>query len=218
MKPIKFLFALLLFAGILSCKKGTDFTSAIVKVLDYPYNLYEPNIKVKLDQSKRVYDNGCRICSSHLEFTTLKEGYTDANGFFDFGEFETEKSDDYDYYVGNCNWDKPCGGVKISKGESNNITLNVFDGIPLTVKFIPPPPYNSGDSLRVDIINPYCVSSPTCNFFINNSSYLTNNYFNLGHSGQWCFNVKKYKSGVYTNTNDTVYYTNDSAKEYDVIW
>ena len=200
-----------------SCKK-TQSTSVKVRVLDITDNRYEPNIKVKLDEARRVYNNGCRICASHFEWTTLKEGYTDSNGFFDFGEFDARKSNDYEYWVGNCNWDKPCGGgIKLSKGESNNLNFNVQDAISLHIKFMPPPPYSTGDSIRVEFNSSSCPY-PICHYFISNNTYTYNNQFNLEYTGNCYFNILKYKSGIFTNIRDTVYYSNDSAKEYDVIW
>ncbi len=208
-------FGLMIFS---SCKKGTDFTSAKIKVLDLTDNRFEPHVKVKLDEARRVYNNGCRICASRIEWTTIKEGYTDSNGFFDFGEFETSKSDDYEYWVGKCDWDKPCGGgLKISKGQLNDLTFNVADPVPLNIKFLPPPPYGIGDSLRVDFFSSYCPY-PVCHYFITNGSYTTNNNFDLEFTGSCYFEIKKYKSGVFSDVKDTVNYSNDSAKVYSVIW
>ena len=188
-----------------SCKK-TEKTSVKVTVIDKNTQHGIANKKITLFEAKaekRLI--GSARYNSHI----LKEAYTDANGQVDFGEFDTHRNNNYIYYV-NGSTENP----NVKKGENNNIIFSFTGYVMMAVKFTPPPPYNSDDSLSVSVTKPsgYKYS------IITNYNY-TGSQFNFGlESGYKYINIDKYKSGIYTNIKDTVFYLDGATNEYDVNW
>ncbi|OFY87927.1 MAG: hypothetical protein A3F72_09190 [Bacteroidetes bacterium RIFCSPLOWO2_12_FULL_35_15] len=208
MKALKFIFALFFLFGISSCKK-TENTSAKVTVFDKTTQMGVSNMKVVLTE---IY-NTSSLGSANYTFNVLKTGYTDANGKYDFGEFVTPKKGKYTYSV-DTDWANPNGSSNIQKGESNDIILKNVYMCDVIIKFLPPPPYNAGDSLSFNIIS---ASYPNNHWTITNYNY---SYFpSVGISSGYSFiNIDKYKSGIYTNIKDTVFYDPKSSNEYDLYW
>ena len=206
MKIIKFIFLLFFLLGIVSCKK-TESTSAKVTVIDKISQKRAPNIKVVLTEIYNMSWTG----SAEYNFNVLKIGYTDANGQFDFGEFVTQKKGRYTYSV-DVGFANPNGLWNIGKGKSNDIIIEGSYFRDVSINFLPPPPYNIGDSLSVNITNAD---------FPNNNWTITNNNYSLGYSiripsGYDFININKYKSGVFSNIRDTVSIFDNQS--YDVYW
>lgn len=218
MKNLKLLFAIFILLGIVSCKKTKyETTSAKALVFDENTQQYIPNVKMRLWEAQSVTSifGGQPTINGRV----LKEGYTDENGQVDFGEFNARKSSDYYYIVSEdhgINYSVP---ANIKKGESNTISFTVYAHANITIKFIPPPPYNNGDSLSVSFTN---YKDPGNPFKITNSNYSQFSVVSL-YVGYEYINIDKYKSGIYTNAKDTVFYnavfySPYSTDEYDVYW
>ncbi len=212
MKHIKFLIPVFVLLGIYSCKKtnnnATITTSVKATVFDENTQQYVPNQKLTLYEVQNQNSGG-----GHLQI--LKEVNTDANGQADFGAFEARVSNDYYYVVtiySGINYSVP---ANVIKGQSNTIPFTEEAQANLAVKFMPPPPYNTGDSLSVSFVSKnhqYLIP-----FKITNSNYSQLSMVRL-LSGYYYINIDKYKSGIYTNTKDTVFYIANSTNEYDVNW
>lgn len=52
---------------------------------------------------------------------------------------------------------------------------------------------------------------------ITNTNYSPSTVLELS-PGNYAIIVDKYKSGIYTNIKDTIYYSANSTNEYDVTW
>ncbi|OFY85310.1 MAG: hypothetical protein A3F72_15120 [Bacteroidetes bacterium RIFCSPLOWO2_12_FULL_35_15] len=202
MKILRLVFLFLFYLVISSCKKlGTETTSVKVTHIDNNTQKGVPNIKVILYEGKH-------LVSANYDTKVLNEIYTDANGQADFGEFETHRNDKYFYGVERIDPDN----TNIKKGEINNLIFSGSFSITLTLKFILPPPYNPSDSLSVTFIN-----ANNIHYNVTNNNYANPQLMYLP-SGYEYINIDKYKSGVYTNIKDTVFYPANSINEYDVYW
>lgn len=217
MKNLKLVFALFLLTGIVSCKKlSYEKTSIKATLFDESTQLGIPNSKTILYEVKKENSlNGNPTYNKQV----LKEAYTDANGQVDFGEFEAHRSNKYDYVItyGIDMYGNPFNTREnsIKKGIDNYILLPVWGTIDLTIKFLPPPPYNTGDSLAVSI---NYINRPKPAHRVTNNSYSQSSVLMNLSSGNYYINIDKYKSGIYTNTKDTVFYPAYSTNEYDVTW
>ena len=206
MKRIQLIFIFLFLTGVFSCKKK-ETTSVKVTVWDSDLNRVVPNWKVYLEEKHYKTTLG----SGTDAYSVILEGYTDANGQIDFGEFDTYKSNHYAYAV-RAN-PLEMGEIELEKGTSNNITLKITEPFRLKIRFIPPPPYNGNDSLRLDffgIANNFHFVLTSSNYYLTDATTLI--------SGTYYYNIDKYKSGVYTNNKDTVFYDVNSSYEYNVSW
>ena len=123
----KYIFSLLIILGLFSCKKKQD-TS--LKVTAYGITTNAPLQNHHLYVFQRHYPIPTNDAG---DYTIITEGYTDANGQKDFGEFDCYKSDKYSYGV----FDFDLGssfnsntsnhwmdGKGIYKGQTNNITVS----------------------------------------------------------------------------------------------
>lgn len=206
MTNLKIIIAAIFFSGIISCKK-TEKTSVKVISIDYYSKKRVPNVQIDL---KEIETRGNSVTTQTKSEKILKTGYTDVNGQIDFGGFEAEKSRKYEYraYASSMN-------NFINKGEKNDIISTAGYSVEVTVQLIPPPPYAAGDSIRVNFINEY---NPEANPKITNVNYFIKGHF-LCPIGYDYISIDKYKSGIFTNTTDTVYYDfQDHINEYDVYW
>ncbi|MCE9539873.1 MAG: hypothetical protein K8R85_11740 [Bacteroidetes bacterium] len=209
----KFLFAVLVLSGIFSCKK-TKYETTTVKALVFDENTqqYISNVKILLYEVQQATS----LFGGHptIKGGVIKEANTDANGQADFGEFEAKKSSDYYYVVSEDHGINYTVPANVKKGESNTIPFTVHAYAYITIKFIQPPPYNTGDSLSVSFTN---YKFPWNPFKITNSNYSQFSIVNL-YVGHEYINIDKYKSGIYTNIKDTVFYSASSIYEYHVYW
>jgi len=211
MKNLKFLFAVFVLSVIVSCKK-TKYETTTVKasVFDNGSQQYVPNRKIGLYEVKKA--TSLFGGTPTININVLKELYTDANGQADFGEFEAKKNSDYYYVVSDAIWINSSTNENVKKGESNTIPFTVYADANITIKLIPPPPYNTGDSLSLSF-----YQNPMYPFKITNSNYSQFSVIRLA-AGYEYINIDKYKSGIYTNSKDTVFYSPYTAYEYDVYW
>ncbi len=183
-----------------------------VRLYDSYSNKGIPNKRIFLEVEERINQVG----SHHYSYDSIAAKNTDANGYVDFGRFDALKNSKYTYFVGQMK-----GGILngsdyiVTKGEDNFITIN--DQVPstLTFNFFPPPPYGTGDSLRIDY---YRLDNMSWHGIITDISYLSAGNQDIIKYGNYYFNIDKFKSGVYTNTKDTVFYNDDSAYFYNVNW
>lgn len=194
--------------GIYSCKKK-ETTSVKVTVWDSDLNRVVPNWKVYLEEKHYKTTLG----SGTDAYSVILEGYTDANGQKDFGEFDTYKSNKYDYAVRTDNL-LNIGEIEIDKGTSNNVTLKITERFKLQRRFVPPPPYSGSDSMRLEF---YEITNNMLRLVLTSSNYYPYEAGGL-ISGTYCYNIDKYKAGVYTNIKDTVFYDVNSSYEYNVSW
>ncbi len=191
-----------------SCKKEEE-TSVRGHAYDNSALANAPSVHVKLIErfnDHTIYIAG--VSSNNYKYTVLKEGDTDANGYFDLGTFSARKDKKYDYYI-----NKDVYGL--TKGEDNDITIQIYDGITyLYTYFLPPPPYNVGDSLTVTYTHSVYTNHK---FKIKDIGYSSQNYYEI-ISGKYYINIDKYKSGIYSNLKDTVFYPNKTTNSYNVNW
>jgi len=213
MKISKFIIPVFLLLGIFSCGK-TKYETTTVKATYFDINTqqYVPNRKIYLFEAKKV----THIFGGYPTITggVIKEVNTDASGTADFGEFEANKKNDYYYVVAiysGINYSVP---ANVNKGANNTIPFTEYATADVTINFIQPPPYNAGDSLSVSFTDNNFSGTP---FKITNSNYSQFSVVSL-YSGYKYINIEKYKSGIYTNTNDTVFYSAFSTNEYNVYW
>lgn len=205
MKNIKFVVVILLFTGILSCKKEEE-TSVKGTVYDNTAQTYVSNFPIVLVE--QTLSSGLHIFGvvpSDYSYDTLKKGVTDANGYYNFGMFPTRKNKKYTYLLNN---------KTLNKGQDNNISFTFYGSTILYVNFLPPPPYNIGDSLSVNFTPSINLNNK---FRVTNTNDLYNNHLFIS-DGKYYININKFKSGVYTNIKDTVFYTNGTTNNYNVNW
>lgn len=213
MKALKYLLFFLLVFEIFSCKKINYKTTSVKAYLfDESSQQYVPNRKIVL------YELENKAIGSYPRYSRkiLKEVYTNANGLADFGEFEAHRSDKFNYSVDVGDYFTLSPEYSnLKRGESNSITFKVTAYVDFTLKFIQPPPYNTGDSLSISFTNPNYY--PMYSVRITNSNYYQYNINRLSSGFQY-INIDKFKSGVYTNTKDTVFYPAYCATGYYVYW
>ncbi len=200
--------------GIFSCKKTNNATTnTSVKASEFDENTqqYVPNVKLLLWEVQKVGGQ------PQINGQVLKTVNTDANGQGDFGAFEARESSDYYYVVTEDHGINYTVQANVIKGQNNTIAFTVHASANIAIKFIPPPPYITGDSLSVTFTNKNYPLNP---FTITNSNYSHYSQFpSLSlDAGYQYINIDKYKSGIYTNTKDTVFYSANSTHEYDVYW
>ncbi len=152
MKPLPLIFLLLCCSLIFSCKKkGEDWTEVKGTIFDNNTQLPMPNTDVYLNEVKKIKHFDIVMgMSEKYERTLLRQTTTDVNGFFDLGAFETKRDDNYQYDVND--------NKSINKGSNNNVFIQVLGWIHNRVNFLPPPPYNTGDSL---VVNFTCRDYPS---------------------------------------------------------
>jgi hypothetical protein len=201
----KYLFLLMLFSlGLFSCKKDKTSFNTSVKVFTYNQctHRFVPNVRVTLRELKR--EN-----STSSSFIDLKSGLTDSNGEYDFGTIETHDNAKYTYVISS-----EYSNYTINKGENNIATVYNCGSAYINIKFTPPPPYNNFDSLVVSFHHEIY----NYQFKKKNSDYVSTDIFYL-YLGKYYVNIDKYKSSIYTNIKDTVfYYYEDSLYEYNLNW
>ena len=189
-----------------SCKKEEE-TTVKGRVYDENAESFVANHKIFLIEkvlAQGIYFGGAN--SSNYSYDTLFKGVTDSNGNFNFGSFQARKNKRYEYLLND---------VSLNKGTDNNITLRFNGSTLINVNFLPPPPYNFGDSLVVKFTH-----SAYQSIFLK----ITNSNYNIVYrpsriiSGKYFININKFKSGVYSNIKDTVMYLNGTSNNYDVNW
>jgi len=205
----KIVLAVLLFAGMFSCKK-TEITSLKVVVYNPATNVRLANFHLSLTETVKKFSFNIGGSGYSYFPSVIKEGYTDANGECDFGEIETRKSDKYDYTV---TYHSGSGVKKLEKGVQNNISIIAAYPATVYVNFLPPPPYNIGDSLVVNFVHDYYIK-----YKITNINYFSFHQLRLNNLGTYFINIDKYKSGIYTNSKDTVVYLDGTTNNYDINW
>lgn len=212
---LKYVFFFLLSVGIFSCKKE-EVVLVKITVYDIFAGRNVPNQYVTLIQqgTKHSLFSGGSSDSRDL----INKGYTNSNGQIVF--VLDEDYNKYSYFIGyenQGNYTYISGADDaISKGDVN-ITVKVYAYSKLILTLNPPPPYNAGDSLRVDF---YCPNNNTNgqHNILRNSNYTSATNFFWVEYGTYYFNIDKYKAGVYSNIRDTVFYTDDSTYFYNVNW
>jgi len=158
----------------------------------------------------------------------ITSGFTDANGQIVFGDFDTYKNKNYEYYIEYDYYDKISfsdNGIKdkgvlgndpLDKGTDNNVLININQSSIFTINFTPPPPYNGADYLRLDLTCPLYTGQYD-QIHLDNTNYSNYHKYSV-YRGTYYYNIDKFKSGVYTNTKDTVLYDIDSTYIYNVNW
>jgi len=210
----RIVYGLMIIVLVSSCKK-TEETSLIVTVYDQNLKKGVPNKTVYLEENTTssnpgfVYGLPGMIRSEN--YKVIWEGISDANGKVNFGYFNSYKGNKYDYYVEL----KDGYRIKIGTGGSQHASLYVETYDSLKIKFVAPPPYSGTDSMRLEF---YYINQwyPHPAVIIRSADYTEFNGFTW--PGTYYYNVDKYKSGVYTNRKDTVFYDVNSSYEYDAPW
>jgi hypothetical protein len=187
-----------------SCKKGTEFTSLKVTVYDPYTNIRIANWPLTLTEIKKTSSLNIGGIGYNFNSTILNEVHTDSNGEYDFGEFNTQKNDKYTYTINE---------KLIDKGVHNDVSLNASNPCSVNVNFLPPPPYGSGDSLVINF-----VYDAYEKYKVTNNNYTTSHQLTMWNPGTYYINIDKFKSGIYTNTKDTVFYADGSTNNYTVNW
>jgi hypothetical protein len=209
LKTLKLLFALFFLLGIVSCKKlKYDTVNIKATVFDNSTQQYVPNLKISLKE--REQDRQFIQGAPNYTFRIMKEAFTNADGQVDFGEVELRKNGHYDYYLFTDYSQNP-----IDKKKDNTIQIIVDGIVYINVLFSPPPPYNVGDSLSVKITN---AGVGGFHRIVTNTNYNTSHLNLWFSSGYKYINIDKFKSGIYTNTVDTVFYAAFGNYDYTVNW
>ena len=128
-KPLKHIFTFLLVTSLFSCSKQDTY----VKVTAYDYTTNAPLKNYNLYVYEKHVTN--QITGDNGTYNLVTEGFTDDNGYKDFGEFDCRMSSRYDYKVTNHSlpssynsnnsygW-RGRGSESIKKGEVNNIRIS----------------------------------------------------------------------------------------------